>query len=126
MAGSFLQWLPTRSIKNLNFLVSAAGCYLTTVRTPTHSQNLICLLYDDPVVYLLGRGETYVTMFEVTEEGKCTFLTRFDAPGISQGVVFLPKTFVDVKSVEMVKGWRLTQSGVEAISFTVPRLKKVL
>ncbi|TPX31727.1 hypothetical protein SmJEL517_g05008 [Synchytrium microbalum] len=103
------------------YSTSSLSSPLSTTVVDT-SPSLFAVLYNEPVLYLVGRGETYVTMFEVGDS--CTFLTRYDAPGISQGVAYLPPRTVDVKAVEMVKGFRLTQTGVESISFTVPRLKK--
>ena len=50
-------------------------------------------------------------------------MTRFESPGIQQGVSFLPKRMCDVRSIEIAKAWRMTQTAVESLSFTVPRLK---
>ncbi|KAJ3091287.1 Coronin-7 [Quaeritorhiza haematococci] len=96
------------------------------------SPSLLTPHYDEDagLLYLAGRGENYILIFEIAKDGTTptgiTFLTRFDAPGssIQQGAAFLPKRYCDVKIVEVLKGWRLTQTNIEELSFTVPRLKK--
>ncbi|KAJ3042735.1 Coronin-7 [Rhizophlyctis rosea] len=91
------------------------------------SPSLLIPIYDEDtsLLYLVGRGETYIPIYEITDTG-ATFLTRFESPGIQQGVSFSPKRTVDVRAIEVAKGWRMTQTAVERLSFTVPRLKKEL
>lgn len=46
----------------------------------------------------------------------------FSSPGaLSLGITFLPKTTVNVRAVEIMKGYRLTQKTIEEISFKVRR-----
>ncbi|KAJ3047864.1 Coronin-7 [Rhizophlyctis rosea] len=91
------------------------------------SPSLLIPVFDEDtnLLYLVGRGETYIPLYEITDTG-ATFLTRFESPGIQQGVSFLPKRTCDIRSIEIAKAWRMTQTAVESLSFTVPRLKKEL
>lgn len=41
----------------------------------------------------------------------------------SQAFSFLPKYLCNVKEVEFAKAYRLTQTSVEPVSFTVPRVR---
>ncbi|TPX60891.1 hypothetical protein PhCBS80983_g01502 [Powellomyces hirtus] len=99
--------------------------------TPLHSTtidtspSLLMPLYDPDtaILYLSGRGESYTMMFEITDSGP-QYLTRFDSAGTQQGLMFLPKTACDVRLIEIAKGYRITQTSIETVSFTVPRLKK--
>ncbi|KNC99952.1 uncharacterized protein SPPG_05325 [Spizellomyces punctatus DAOM BR117] len=89
------------------------------------SPSLLLPIYDEDisVLYLTGRGESYTLIYEITDNGPI-FLTRFDSPGTQQGLSFLPKRSCDVREIEVANGYRITQSAIETISFTVPRLKK--
>ena len=40
-----------------------------------------------------------------------------------QGLAFLPKNVCSVRDVEFAKAYRLTDTSIEPISFTVPRVK---
>jgi coronin-7 len=81
------------------------------------------------VVYLCGKGDTGIIPVEVSpSQANEPFypLPRFDSPGatIQQGIVFQSRKGLDVKNLEVAKCWRLTQSCVEAVSFTVPRNRR--
>lgn len=80
---------------------------------------------DTSLLFLAGRGETFISIFEIID-ATATFLTRFDGSGgfVQQGFNFFPKLVCDVKQVEIAKCWRVVQNCVEQVSFTVPRLKK--
>ncbi|KAJ3183820.1 Coronin-7 [Geranomyces variabilis] len=94
-------------------------------KTIDTSPSLLMPYYDEDtsVLYLSGRGETSTLMFEITEEGP-QYLTRFDSPGAQQGMAFLPKLECDVRAIEIAKGYRISSSAVERVSFTVPRLRR--
>ncbi|KAI8592928.1 hypothetical protein BDZ88DRAFT_406604 [Geranomyces variabilis] len=100
----------------------SAALHTKTIDT---SPSLLIPHYDEDtsVLYLSGRGETSTLMFEVTEEGP-QYLTRFDSPGAQQGMAFLPKLVCDVRAIEIAKGYRLSSSAIERVSFTVPRLRR--
>lgn len=69
-----------------------------------------------------GNGQLYA--YEVATEEPYLFplaTTKFSSP--SQGFAFLPKYLCDVKEVEFAKAYRLTQTTVEPVSFTIPRVR---
>lgn len=83
---------------------------------------------DSKIIYLCGRGDTNIIPVEWSpnEATPLTLLPRFESANasIQQGIVFWPKSALDVRSVEIARCWRLTQNSVEPISFTVPRNRK--
>ncbi|BGP40025.1 hypothetical protein JCM10450v2_004005 [Rhodotorula kratochvilovae] len=83
---------------------------------------------DTRLVLLHSRGDRSCLAFEAnlapsTPCDAFVKLPAFEAGGIQSGWAFLPKTRVDVRKVEIVKGLRLTPSTIEVVSFTVPRAK---
>ncbi|CAG2122579.1 unnamed protein product, partial [Medioppia subpectinata] len=50
-------------------------------------------------------------------------LSHYNAPNPHQSVAYLYKRFCDVRAVEFARGYRLTPTAVEPLSFTVPRLR---
>ncbi|CAL1541238.1 unnamed protein product [Lymnaea stagnalis] len=87
----------------------------------------ILIPYYDPdssVVFLTSRGERLIYTFEVSEEEPYLFeCTSFKLDTLHQSVSYLPKHVCDVRKVEVARAWRLTLNSVEAVSFTVPRVK---
>ncbi|KAJ8329535.1 hypothetical protein O5D80_002354 [Batrachochytrium dendrobatidis] len=82
--------------------------------------------HDTGLLILCGRGESVVTFYHLSTEPEPLFLTRYSVPGgIRQlSMALLPKRHCNVKEIEVLKGFRLTPTSVESISFTVPRLQK--
>ncbi|XP_062610316.1 coronin-7-like [Saccostrea cucullata] len=79
---------------------------------------------DSNTVFLSGRGNGQLYAYEVATEEPYLFplaTTKFTTP--SQAFAFLPKYLCDVKNVEFAKAYRLTQTTVEPVSFTVPRVR---
>ncbi|NXJ03579.1 CORO7 protein, partial [Odontophorus gujanensis] len=80
---------------------------------------------DTSVVFLTGKGDTRVFLYEVTPEPpyflECNSFTSSDP---HKGFVFLRKTVCDVREVEFARALRLGQSGFEPVAFRVPRVKK--
>ncbi|XP_056010098.1 coronin-7-like isoform X2 [Ostrea edulis] len=79
---------------------------------------------DSRTVFLSGRGNGQLYAYEVATEEPYLFplaTTKFSSP--SQGFAFLPKYLCDVKEVEFAKAYRLTQTTVEPVSFTIPRVR---
>ena len=65
-----------------------------------------------------------IQAFEVTGEAPYfQVLSSVHCNGQHQALAFLNKKVCDVKQIEFAKGYRLTQSSVEPLSFTVPRVK---
>ncbi|XP_069502950.1 coronin-7 [Ambystoma mexicanum] len=80
---------------------------------------------DTSVVFLTGKGDTRVFIYEIAPEAPF-FLecNSFSSSDPHKGFLFLPKTECDVPEVEFARAVRLRQSSVEMISFKVPRVKK--
>ncbi|GAA6016484.1 hypothetical protein JCM11491_002336 [Sporobolomyces phaffii] len=86
---------------------------------------------DTKIVLAYARGERSCFAFEITSgtaaasSSSSSFakLPSFDHPTLQSGFAFLPKTQNNVREVEVVKSFRLTPGTVEAVSFTVPRMK---
>ncbi len=80
------------------------------------------------VLFLSGKGDRTILPIDVNPqlEKPLFSLPRFESPGgtIQQGVSFIAKTKLDVSNVEVARCWRLTQTAIEPISFTVPRNRK--
>ncbi|KAJ7306057.1 hypothetical protein JRQ81_010423 [Phrynocephalus forsythii] len=80
---------------------------------------------DTSVVFLTGKGDTRVFVYEVITEApfflECNSFVSSDP---HKGFQFLPKTECDVREVETARALRLRQSSVEPVAFHVPRVKK--
>jgi coronin-7 len=77
---------------------------------------------DTKVLMLVGRGESTVLFYDLKNDP--VFLNKQSFSSITLGISILPKFTVDVKNVEIIKGYRMNATGVEMISVTVPRIKK--
>ena len=65
-----------------------------------------------------------MTTFEVSLEAPHLFpLSPYRPKDLHVGMSFLPKNILDVKNVEFARAFRLTNTTIEPISFTVPRVK---
>nr|XP_018900731.1 PREDICTED: coronin-7 isoform X1 [Bemisia tabaci]XP_018900732.1 PREDICTED: coronin-7 isoform X1 [Bemisia tabaci] len=82
---------------------------------------------DGSTLFLTGRGDSIIFAFEVSDESPylCP-LSHHRCPSQNQGLAFLPKIYCDVGAVEFAKALRLTNSSIEPLSFTVPRIKTEL
>lgn len=80
---------------------------------------------DTGVVFLTGKGDTRVFVYEIIPEAPF-FLecNSFVSPEPHKGFQFLPKSECDVREVEIARALRLRQSAIEPIAFRVPRVKK--
>ncbi|XP_053813197.1 coronin-7 isoform X4 [Vidua chalybeata] len=80
---------------------------------------------DTSIVFLTGKGDTRVFLYEVTPEPPY-FLecNSFASNEPHKGFVFLPKTACEVREVEFARALRLGQSTLEPVAFHVPRVKK--
>ncbi|KAF4791906.1 coronin-7-like protein [Turdus rufiventris] len=80
---------------------------------------------DTSVVFLTGKGDTRVFLYEVMPEPpyflECNSFTSNEP---HKGFVFLPKTACEVREVEFARALRLGQSTLEPVAFHVPRVKK--
>ena len=74
--------------------------------------------------YCFSQGDTSILAFEISEEFPHLFALSTTTPeGLHQGLALMPKCTCDVRKVEFARAWRLTQTTIEPISFTVPRAK---
>ncbi|XP_054849343.1 coronin-7-like isoform X2 [Eublepharis macularius] len=80
---------------------------------------------DTGLVFLTGKGDTRVFMYEIIPEAPY-FLecNSFFSNEPHKGFQFLPKSECDVHEVEIARALRLRQSSLEPIAFRVPRIKK--
>ncbi|XP_064415249.1 coronin-7 [Latimeria chalumnae] len=91
------------------------------------SPSILIPFYDEDTstVFLTGKGETRVFIYEILPESPY-FLdcNSFSSGDPHKGFAFLPKTECNVKEVEIAKALRLNPSSVEPVVFKVPRVKK--
>jgi len=90
-----------------------------------NGSGLLTPYYDDTgVVFLAGRGDGNIKMYELeTEEPYIHFLTEYGSTIPAQGVALLPKTTCNVRDVEIARFLKLADNYVEPLYFSVPRTK---
>ncbi|XP_024085650.1 coronin-7 isoform X1 [Cimex lectularius] len=82
---------------------------------------------DSSTLFLTGRGDSTIYAFQVCAEAPyLNALSHHRCSSLHQGLSFLPKNCCDVTSVEFAKALRLTNTTIEPLSFTVPRIKSDL
>jgi len=75
-------------------------------------------------IVVVLQGNSTVHAYEVsTDAPYLSALSDFKADCVHQALSFLPKSCVNVRSVELARAMRLTSSSIEPVSFRVPRLK---
>ncbi|CAI5444452.1 unnamed protein product [Caenorhabditis angaria] len=81
--------------------------------------------YDTNVLFLTGKGDRIVNMFEVVYDSPYLLpLTPYMSPIGGQTIAFHNKLRCNVMAVEFQVGWRLTEKSLEQVIFRVPRIKK--
>ncbi|KAI8620323.1 hypothetical protein BC830DRAFT_1164676 [Chytriomyces sp. MP71] len=94
------------------------------------SPSLITPHVDDslPIVYLVGKGESYIQIFHIDladpNSIKAVKAATYTGGQAQMAVSFVPKERCNVKEVEIAKCYRLFSSGIEVVSFKLPRLRK--
>lgn len=119
------------------FQSSSVGQQLSVHRVETletvgveefHKSPTILIPYYDPdasTLFLFCRGERTVHNYDVSEEPPYLFgNASINLQSLQQGLSFLPRNMLDVREVEVAKAWRLTNSSIEPVSFSVPRVRK--
>ena len=77
----------------------------------------------DQSLIISFQGENTVTTFEVATDSPYLFpLSPYRPSGLHQALAFLPKNILDTKNVEFARAYRLTNTTIEPLSFTVPRV----
>ncbi|XP_067912776.1 coronin-7-like [Heterodontus francisci] len=80
---------------------------------------------DTNTVYLTGKGDTRVHIYEIqTEDPYFLQCNSFNSTEPHKGLCFLPKTECNVREVEVARALRLGHNSLESIVFKVPRVKK--
>jgi len=80
---------------------------------------------DSSTLFLNGKGENSLYAYEVALDPPHLFaLSPFKSPNSSQGFGFLRnKNAMNVREIEFARAYRLTNTTIEPVSFTVPRVK---
>ncbi|KAJ8251496.1 hypothetical protein GJAV_G00221980 [Gymnothorax javanicus] len=80
---------------------------------------------DTGVVFLTGKGDMRVYIFEIQPESP-HFLecSSFSSSEPHKGLSFLPKSECSVPDVEIARALMLTKTTIEPVAFKVPRVKK--
>uniref|UniRef100_A0A1A9V0J8 Coronin n=1 Tax=Glossina austeni TaxID=7395 RepID=A0A1A9V0J8_GLOAU len=93
------------------------------------SPSILIPFYDEDssTLFVTGKGDSTIYCFEITDEDPyvCA-LSHHRCSTLHQGLSFLTKNHCDVASVEFCKAYRLTNTTIEPLSFTVPRIKSEL
>jgi len=116
----------TKSSQRTINLYSASNLALAHSHPLDTSSSLLIPHYDfdSSVVFLTGKGDRTIHMFEICEESPHFLpLSPFAAPNSHQAIAFVSKNAVNVRKVEFARGARLMLSEVENMTFTVPRVK---
>lgn len=76
---------------------------------------------DTNVLFLAGKGDGNVRVFEVTENNDIYSLTDFRTSVSAKGMAFVPKRGLNILGNETARLMKLTTNSVEPLSFVVPR-----
>eukprot|EP00099_Drosophila_melanogaster_P016595 NP_572352.1 pod1, isoform D [Drosophila melanogaster] len=93
------------------------------------SPSILIPFYDEDssTLFVTGKGDSTIYCYEITdEEPYICPLSHHRCTSLHQGLSFLTKNHCDVASVEFSKAYRLTNTTIEPLSFTVPRIKSEL
>ncbi|XP_041062186.1 coronin-7-like [Carcharodon carcharias] len=114
-----------RQIYLYNMESLASGPLATADINPAPST--LIPFYDDDTstIYLTGKGDTRVHIYEIQNEDPY-FLqcSSFSSTEPHKGLYFLPKSECNVREVEIARALRLGHNSLESIIFKVPRIKK--
>ncbi|KAG0229697.1 Coronin-like protein crn1 [Actinomortierella wolfii] len=75
---------------------------------------------DSNMLYLAGKGDGNIRYFEWENEELYT-LSEFSSTTPQRGMAFMPKRALNVNECEVMRAYKVSNSMVEPISFTVPR-----
>ncbi|XP_037938680.1 coronin-7 isoform X4 [Teleopsis dalmanni] len=93
------------------------------------SPSILIPFYDEDssTLFVTGKGDSTIYCYEITdEEPYICALSHHRCNSLHQGLSFLSKNHCDVANVEFSKAYRLTNTTIEPLSFTVPRIKSEL
>jgi coronin-7 len=98
---------------------------LTTI-TLDQLAGVITPFYDEDigVVYLAGRGDASIKMYELVDEAPYAhYLNEYSSNVPQMGIAMLPKQINDVRAVEIARFIKVTDTTAEPIQMTVPRTR---
>ncbi|WWD22902.1 hypothetical protein CI109_107397 [Kwoniella shandongensis] len=72
------------------------------------------------VLFLAGKGDGNIRYYEF-EGDQLHFLSEYKTADPQRGMTFLPRRALDVKECEIARAYKLAGSGIEPLSFIVPR-----
>jgi hypothetical protein len=79
---------------------------------------------DTGVLYLAGRGDSSIKMFEIVDEAPFShYLTEYSSSNQQMGVAWLPKRSLDVRACEIARFIKVSETTAEPIQMTVPRTR---
>lgn len=78
---------------------------------------------DTSMIYILGRGDSIIRYYEVTDEAPYVhFLNLYQSKDAQRGFGWMPKRGLNVNNCEIARFYKLHNTGLcEVIPFTVPR-----
>jgi len=77
---------------------------------------------DTSILFLAGKGDGNIRYYEVVDEAPYIhYLTEYKSATPQRGMGWTPKLAMDLSSCEIARLLKLTGTGVEPVSFTVPR-----
>jgi len=77
---------------------------------------------DTSVLFLAGKGDGNIRYYELVDEAPYIhFLTEFKSATPQRGMGWTPKLAMDLASCEIARLLKVTGTGIEPVSFTVPR-----
>jgi len=88
------------------------------------SSGLLMPFYDNDtkILYIAGKGDGNIRYFEIVDNAPFMHsVSEYKSSDPQRGLAFMPKRGVNVNEVEISRGYKLTTSSVEPISFKVPR-----
>lgn len=101
------------------------GDALTTV-TLDQLAGVITPYYDEDigVVYLAGRGDASIKIYEIVDEAPFAhYLNDYSSGTPQMGIAMFPKQCNDVRSVEIARFMKVTDTTAEPLQMTVPRTR---
>jgi len=87
---------------------------------------VISPFYDEDigVIFLAGRGDASIKMFEIVDEAPFAhFLTEYSSGSPQMGVATLPKQSLDIRGCEIARFIKVSDTLAEPIQMTVPRTR---
>ncbi|KAL4658372.1 coronin-1A-like isoform X1 [Arapaima gigas] len=77
---------------------------------------------DTNIVYLVGKGDSSIRYFEVTDEAPYVhYLSMYSSKESQKGMGYMPKRGLDVSKCEIARFYKLHERKCEPIVMTVPR-----